>query len=67
VLGIVFSASTGNRDLKTLMEYWWDTTESCVQPETIMGALKDAGFSACSGREMFSGLLRDYRAVRVPN
>jgi hypothetical protein len=53
--------------MKTLMEYWWDTTESCVQPETIMGALKDAGFSACSGREMFSGLLRDYRAVRAPN
>lgn len=67
VLGIAFSVSTGNRDMKTLMEYWWDTTESCVQPETIVGALRDAGFSECFEHEMFSGLLRDYRAVRAAN
>ena len=65
VLGIAFSASTGSRDMKTLMEYWWDTTETCVQPETIVGALKDAGFSDCSEQEWFSGLLRDYRAVKA--
>lgn len=65
VLGIAFSASTGNREMKTLMEYWWDTTESCVHPEAIVGALKDAGFSECFEHEMFSGLLRDYRAVRA--
>jgi demethylmenaquinone methyltransferase/2-methoxy-6-polyprenyl-1,4-benzoquinol methylase len=64
VLGMAFSASTGNRDMKTLMEYWWDTTETCVQPETIVGALKDAGFSECSEEAWFNGLLRDYRAVR---
>ncbi|HKT33192.1 MAG TPA: class I SAM-dependent methyltransferase [Nitrospira sp.] len=64
VLGIAFSASTGNREMKTLMEYWWDTTETCVQPETIVGALKEVGFSECSEQEWFSGLLRDYRAVR---
>ena len=64
VLGIAFSASTGKRDMKTLMEYWWDTTETCVYPETIVGALKDAGFSDCSEQEWFNGLLRDYRAVR---
>lgn len=64
VLGIAFSTSTGNRDMKTLMEYWWDTTETCVQPEAIVGALKDAGFSDCSQQEWFNGLLRDYRAVR---
>jgi demethylmenaquinone methyltransferase/2-methoxy-6-polyprenyl-1,4-benzoquinol methylase len=65
VLGIAFSASTGNRDMKTLMEYWWDTTETCVQPETIMGALGNAGFSDCWEQEWFNGLLRDYRAVRA--
>lgn len=65
VLGIVFSASTGNHDMKTLMDYWWDTTESCVRPETIVDALKDAGFSECSAEEWFSGLLRDYRAVKA--
>ena len=65
VLGIVFMASTGNRDMKTLMEYWWDTTEYCVQPEVILGALKEVGFSDCSLHEIFNGLLRDYRAVKA--
>jgi demethylmenaquinone methyltransferase/2-methoxy-6-polyprenyl-1,4-benzoquinol methylase len=64
VLGIAFSTSTGNRDMKTLMEYWWDTTETCVQPEAIVDALKNAGFTGCSQQEWFNGLLRDCRAVR---
>ena len=67
VLGIAFSASTGNPDMKTLMEYWWDTTESCVRPETIVRALEDAGFSESSESEMFTGLLREYRGVRAEN
>jgi demethylmenaquinone methyltransferase/2-methoxy-6-polyprenyl-1,4-benzoquinol methylase len=65
VLGIVFAVSTGNRDMKTLMEYWWDTTEFCVQSETILDALQEVGFADCSLHELFKGLLRDYRAVRA--
>jgi demethylmenaquinone methyltransferase/2-methoxy-6-polyprenyl-1,4-benzoquinol methylase len=65
VLGIAFTASTGNRDMKTLMEYWWDTTEYCVQPELILRVLNEVGFSDCSLHELFNGLLRDYRAVKV--
>ena len=64
VLGAVFAAGTGNQDLKKLMAYWWETTERCVPPETIIAALKDSGFSHCSVKEWFSGLLRDYRAVK---
>ncbi len=65
VMGIVFAVSTGNRDMKTLMEYWWDTTEYCVPPEQIMDALIETGFTDCSLHELFKGLLRDYRAVRT--
>jgi demethylmenaquinone methyltransferase/2-methoxy-6-polyprenyl-1,4-benzoquinol methylase len=65
VLGVAFTASTGNADMKTLMEYWWDTTETCVRPETILDALKEAGFSDCSQVQWFNGLLQDYRAVRT--
>ena len=65
VLGVAFSAWTGNRDMKTLMAYWWDTTEYCVPPDTILGALREVGFADCSLDEQFSGLLRDYRAVRA--
>jgi len=64
VLGIAFSASTGNRDMKTLMDYWWDTTEHCVGADTIVAALKEAGFIECALHELFNGLLRDYRAVK---
>ena len=67
VLGKAFSTTTGNRDMQTLMGYWWDTTESCVPPEKIMDALKDAGFADCSLKEWWSGLLRDYRAVKAEN
>ena len=65
VLGTVFSAATHNRDMQTLMGYWWDTTEHCVSPETIMNALKEVGFVDCSLKEWWSGVLRDYRAMKL--
>jgi demethylmenaquinone methyltransferase/2-methoxy-6-polyprenyl-1,4-benzoquinol methylase len=65
LMGIVFAVSTGNRDMKTLMEYWWDTTEFCVPPETILDALQEVGLTDCSLHEVFNGLLRDYRAVKA--
>lgn len=34
------------RDTARLMEYYWDTIETCVPPETILTALTHAGFSA---------------------
>jgi demethylmenaquinone methyltransferase/2-methoxy-6-polyprenyl-1,4-benzoquinol methylase len=64
VLGAVFATGTGNRDMKKLMDYWWETTEQCVPPETIVDALKGSGFGTCMVKEWFSGLLRDYRAVK---
>jgi len=65
VLGTAFAAGTGNREMRTLMAYWWDTTETCVSPEAIVGALTAADFRDCSVKEWFSGLLRDYRAVKA--
>lgn len=65
VMGIAFAASTGNRDMKTLMAYWWDTTEHCVSSKTILDAMQEVGFTDCSLHELFNGLLRDYRAVRA--
>lgn len=64
VLGAVFSATTGNRDMRTLMAYWWDTMEYCVPPEDILGVLKGMEFSDCTLKEFGNGLLRDYRAVK---
>lgn len=64
ILGAAFTAGTGNQDMRTLMAYWWETTEQCVPPETIVDTLKEAEFQDCTVREWFSGLLRDYRAVK---
>lgn len=64
VLGTAFTTGTGNQDMKRLMAYWWETTERCVPPETIVGALRESGFSDCQVKEWLSGLLRDYRAVK---
>lgn len=50
--------------MQTLMSYWWETTEYCVPPEQIMHSLQDAGFGDCTLKEWWSGLLRDYRAVK---
>ena len=64
ILGATFSAGTGNQEMKKLMAYWWETTEQCVPPETIVEALTTAGFQECQLKEWCNGLLRDYRAVR---
>jgi demethylmenaquinone methyltransferase/2-methoxy-6-polyprenyl-1,4-benzoquinol methylase len=63
VMGAVFARATGNQTMRTLMRYWWDTTEHCVAPEAILSALRQVGFGECELRELFNGLIRDYRAV----
>jgi demethylmenaquinone methyltransferase/2-methoxy-6-polyprenyl-1,4-benzoquinol methylase len=65
VLGVAFATATGNHDMRTLMRYWWDTTEQCVAPEAILSALADVGFVRCELNEQFNGLLRNYRAVKA--
>jgi demethylmenaquinone methyltransferase/2-methoxy-6-polyprenyl-1,4-benzoquinol methylase len=63
-MGVGFARATGNPELRTLMRYWWDTTEHCVAPEAILSTLGHVGFTECELRELFSGLIRDYRAVK---
>jgi demethylmenaquinone methyltransferase/2-methoxy-6-polyprenyl-1,4-benzoquinol methylase len=64
ILGTTFALATGNRQLHTLMAYFWDTTEQCVPPATIVEAFKEVGFAHSSVKVLFAGLLRDYRAVK---
>jgi demethylmenaquinone methyltransferase/2-methoxy-6-polyprenyl-1,4-benzoquinol methylase len=63
VVGTAFARATGNQNMRTLMRYWWDTTEHCVAPEAILSALCQAGLGECELRELFNGLIRDYRAI----
>ncbi|MSR23491.1 MAG: methyltransferase domain-containing protein [Nitrospiraceae bacterium] len=65
VLGLALTIATRNPSMHTLMNYWWDTTERCVPPEMITKTFKDVGFACTSTKEVFSGLLRDYTAVKA--
>ena len=53
----------GGRSTRELMEYYWDTIESCVPPATILEALAEAGF-ARPERHVEQGILSEYTAVR---
>ncbi len=51
--------TTGQRDLQTLMRYYWDTIENCVPPEAIIQAIRDAGFDE-AGCDIELDLFRAY-------
>ena len=53
----------GGRSSQELMEYYWDTIEHCVPPETILEALEESGFSKVE-RIVQNGILSEYTAVR---
>lgn len=40
-----FSRGGNGAEMRTLMQYYWDTVEHCIAPEVILGALRDAGFT----------------------
>jgi demethylmenaquinone methyltransferase/2-methoxy-6-polyprenyl-1,4-benzoquinol methylase len=65
VMGAGLAAATGNQDTRTLMRYWWDTIDSCQDPEAILSALAEAGLAEGRVNELFNGFLRDYRAIKT--
>ncbi len=52
---------TSNRDLPTLMRYYWDTIEACAAPCVIMAAIREAGFVEVD-RHVEMGIFSEYRA-----
>ena len=53
---------TGQREVARLMEYYWATIAECVPPETILAAIRSAGFHDAR-RKLTGGILSDYTAV----
>lgn len=53
--------ATRNPDAPLLMEYYWDTIDECVPPETILAALRQTGFVDVEHR-MYAGCLSEYVA-----
>lgn len=50
-------------EAEKLMHYYWDTIRSCVPPETILDALRGAGFTG-TNRHVELGTFSEYTAVK---
>jgi len=61
IVPLAAKVSTGSAETATLMRYYWDTTAACVPPETILVALREAGFRDAK-RTVTLGLFSDYTA-----
>jgi demethylmenaquinone methyltransferase/2-methoxy-6-polyprenyl-1,4-benzoquinol methylase len=60
---LVTRLGTGSADAQRLMDYYWDTIEHCVAPETILDAMRQAGFEAT--RRVQGGLLSEYVGTKI--
>jgi demethylmenaquinone methyltransferase/2-methoxy-6-polyprenyl-1,4-benzoquinol methylase len=54
---------TRSRDARDMMRYYWETMEACVPPETVLQALRGAGFTEVKRIKML-GLFSEYSAVK---
>jgi demethylmenaquinone methyltransferase/2-methoxy-6-polyprenyl-1,4-benzoquinol methylase len=52
-----------NAEAEKLMHYYWDTIRSCVPPETILDALRAAGFTDAK-RHVELGTFSEYTAIK---
>ncbi|MCU0770321.1 MAG: class I SAM-dependent methyltransferase [Verrucomicrobia bacterium] len=59
-LGWMVRLTGGNKTSQEMMTYYWETIEACVPPETILGALRQSGFSEVN-RRVDLGLFSEYR------
>lgn len=53
--------STGSRDAKLLMDYYWDTIDKCVEPPQIVQVLRDVGFVDARSNLIVPGAFLEYR------
>jgi demethylmenaquinone methyltransferase/2-methoxy-6-polyprenyl-1,4-benzoquinol methylase len=60
----VVARSWGGAPAGRMMDYFWDTIENCVAAETILSALRQAGFPGVT-RSVMGGVLSEYSGVRT--
>jgi demethylmenaquinone methyltransferase/2-methoxy-6-polyprenyl-1,4-benzoquinol methylase len=54
---------TRSRDARNMMRYYWETMDACVPPETVLAALRAAGFTSVKRISMM-GLFSEYSAIK---
>ena len=63
VLPAIMWLSTRSTPARMLSQYYWETIDACVPPETIMDVLRRSGFTDVH-RSVFGGFLSEYVAVK---
>lgn len=63
IVPLVASLRTGGRTARWLYQYCWDSHDRCVRPDTIIGALREAGFSNVTRRVQL-GIFSEYSAQK---
>jgi len=56
--------TTGSRDAKLLMDFYWDTVEKCVPPETIVQTMREVGFEPARYKVVVPGAFVEYIATK---
>ncbi|WGF86678.1 class I SAM-dependent methyltransferase [Marinivivus vitaminiproducens] len=59
IVPLISRLATSASESETLMRYWWDTIENCVEPPVILEAMRNAGFADVSS-EVSVGIFRTY-------
>jgi demethylmenaquinone methyltransferase/2-methoxy-6-polyprenyl-1,4-benzoquinol methylase len=52
--------ATRSREAKELMDYYWDTVEQAVPPETIVSVLREVGFADARSQVVVPGAFIEY-------
>ena len=63
VVPMIARIVTRRRDSAELWRYYWDTIETCIPPESVLDALRAAGFEQVK-RHVELGVFSEYTAVR---
>lgn len=61
---LIARLGSGGADAQALMDYFWDTVDNCVPPETILDALGKCGFEHSLRKQMLFRMFSEYVAVK---
>ncbi len=64
VVPMIAAVVSRQRDTAELWRYYWDTIESCIPPESVLAALRAAGFENVQ-RHVELGIFSEYTAVKA--
>jgi demethylmenaquinone methyltransferase/2-methoxy-6-polyprenyl-1,4-benzoquinol methylase len=64
VVPLIAKAVARRHDTSELWRFYWDTIEACIPPESVMSALRAAGFEDVQ-RHVELGIFSEYTAAKA--